>query len=581
MSIFRLSIATLAVFIFSACGGGGGGSTGSSSNDINLSGVAATGAAISNGKVEAKCKKGTGSATSNADGSYELKVTNGVGPCMLKAVDPNTNTTLYSFVELGASAANINPVTHLVVANVLNDDPSTAFSGFSESISTKITYSTISTGIINVRAATAVLGKDGDMSEVDFMKGSMKAATGNQAGDSTDKKIDALMASLIASNKKITDLASQIKLVKSEKEAANKMNDVVGNAKIALEGCPYARSGKIWALDIYGGDPVGYDMDFRTDDMKMKRLSTNTSFDISLKKDLSNKVIPCAFTSNISGNELEIRVSEGGIGAWAMASSKHFGVTVPQQTNSSLSDTNFAGTYPAMAFLNNVTYGQLAFPMKFVIDSTGKMNAYTCDTSKSNAALDCNIENSSQNLDTATCSIEDGIYTCTYQSGGSAKAVLYATGNQTTLFMTVNNIVAGPNTLSGLIAMTKLTPTIFPIVGREMPKEWNARTYYSTGNINSLTMSSGDSGAIKVLSVSPQTNSFTYQYSPIEVNFEPITLTWYQNPKNGFSLATSDDKKFISISIVSPTGWELSADQDKSFETTKFNNFAIYIRTKR
>ena len=463
MKTLSYSLLTAVLCSLAACGGGGGSS--SSFSGITLTGVAATGAAISSGTVEAKCKTGTGTATSNADGSFEVKVSNGVGPCMLKAVDPITKTTVYSFVEQGSTTANINPVTHLVVANVLGDDPATSFTQFSDTVASNITTDKINAGMTNIRAATAAIGTDADMTGVDFLKGSMKAATSGQAGDSTDKKIDALMASLIASDKKIADLTNQIKLVKTKDDAIGKMNTVVGKAKNALDSCPYVRSGKIWALDIYGGDPVGYDMDFTAGSMKMTNLSTQVSSDVALKKDASGKTIPCAFTSTIGNDALEVRVSEGGVGAWAMSSSKHFGITVPQQTNNSLTDANFAGTYPAIAFLNNQSNGQFATPRKYVVDASGGMKVYGCDTTSSTAAPECTEEIDSVTKESCTKN-DDGTYSCTHEDGGSYKTILYSTGSQATMFIVVGNtLVSKLNArFNGLIAMTKLTPMSGPQV---------------------------------------------------------------------------------------------------------------------
>lgn len=581
MKTLIYSFMTVALCSLIACGGGGGGG-GASFNGITLSGVAATGAAISNGTVEAKCKTGNGSATSNADGSYQVKVSNGAGPCLLKAVDPTTNTALYSMVEQGSTTANINPVTHLVVANVLIDEPSTAFNQFSETVANKITADKINTGVTNIRAATAAIGTDADMSDVDFMKGSMKAATDSQAGDSTDKKIDALMASLIASDKKITDLATEIKSVTTTSGAAAKMNTVVGNAKNALDSsCPYVRSGKIWAFNIYGLDPEAYEVDFTPNSMKMTKVSNNQSFTISLKKDAADKIIPCAFTAEMNNESIEVRVSEGGIGAYAMSSSKMFGLTVPQQTNNLMKDENLAGTYPAMAFLNdssNSLNGRLAIPMKFVINKVGEMKAYSCDTSQLNAAPECKDEVTGQGSNLGECSAQNGVYTCTFKNGATAKSVLYVTCNQATLFMSVKNLVLDNKTFNGLIVMTKMTPISLPSVGYEWEKgkEWEIGAYYGpnwTSNFYSDEYSAGE-----VLTVSPQTNSFTYSLNKDNNNIR----TRYINTQNRFALTTKKDYKVIAFG--SPTGWTLSAAEYTPANggyDGKLKDFYIDIRAKR
>src|SRR4029079_7476646 len=63
----------LSTAILAACGGGGS-SDGPAAGPtrLALTGVAATGAPIAGQLVEAKCSSGTGTATSNADGSYTI-----------------------------------------------------------------------------------------------------------------------------------------------------------------------------------------------------------------------------------------------------------------------------------------------------------------------------------------------------------------------------------------------------------------------------------------------------------------------------------------------------------------------------
>ena len=101
-----------------ACGGGGGGS----GSTLTLKGTAATGAPLA-GSVSATCKTGTGTATSNLDGSFTVVVSGGVGPCLL-AITPAGGATLYSITS-GSGAtqtANITPMTNLLV-NYLRNVP--------------------------------------------------------------------------------------------------------------------------------------------------------------------------------------------------------------------------------------------------------------------------------------------------------------------------------------------------------------------------------------------------------------------------------------------------------------------------
>ena len=101
--------------LLAACGGGGDGDAA-----LTLKGTAAVGAPLV-GAITATCKTGTGSATSNSDGTYTVAIVGGVGPCLLK-IQPATGATLYSITS-GSGAtqtANITPMTNMLVTYLLN-----------------------------------------------------------------------------------------------------------------------------------------------------------------------------------------------------------------------------------------------------------------------------------------------------------------------------------------------------------------------------------------------------------------------------------------------------------------------------
>ena len=101
--------------LLAACGGGGDGDAA-----LTLKGTAAVGAPLV-GAVTATCKTGTGSATSNSDGTYTVAIVGGVGPCLLK-IQPATGAALYSITS-GSGAtqtANITPMTNMLVTYLLN-----------------------------------------------------------------------------------------------------------------------------------------------------------------------------------------------------------------------------------------------------------------------------------------------------------------------------------------------------------------------------------------------------------------------------------------------------------------------------
>jgi 5'-nucleotidase len=102
---------------------------------LRVAGTAAVGAPIV-GTVAASCASGQGTARSNANGTYSVEVTDGVGPCLLKITpDDNTIAPLYSMaIGTGSSfTANISPLTNMLVSylqavpGVTANDPETWF----------------------------------------------------------------------------------------------------------------------------------------------------------------------------------------------------------------------------------------------------------------------------------------------------------------------------------------------------------------------------------------------------------------------------------------------------------------------
>jgi hypothetical protein len=113
MSAGRQLLQTLVaagLVVLTACSGGGGGA------GYTITGVAASGAAISQGILDVHCQQGSASAVTALDGSYSVTIAGGQGPCILRASQPATGLVLHSLVEGGASSANITPVTELILA---------------------------------------------------------------------------------------------------------------------------------------------------------------------------------------------------------------------------------------------------------------------------------------------------------------------------------------------------------------------------------------------------------------------------------------------------------------------------------
>ena len=568
--LIQLGGVSLLVLV-TACGGGGGGgsaSSGTASASLTLTGVAATGAAISGGTVDVKCKSGTGTATTNSDGTYTVTVSDGAQPCILRAVDPVSKLDLYSIVEAGGTTANITPVTSLVVANTLGDTPSTSYSGFNSTIHTKITASNIATAVTRVQAATASIGTDADMTGIDIMKGSMTPATDSTAGDATDKKIDALMASLTAADKKISDLTEQLKAATTTSDAASKLSTVVGNSKYALANCPYARSGDVWVINFSGIAPVSFNADFNT--MVLKKISDNTTSAINFKRDSNSNAIPCAFTATVGGTLIEYRVSEGGIGV--CKSTSDFGVIVPVQKSKLLTDPTFAGTYPSVAFLREKTLGyRAAAPIRFEVDSAGAMKSYSCDMTKTKPDCLTTIDTSSTTTaDPTTCLPQsNGTFACTSSAGLAATGILYATGSQVVMFMAITNMNSGIYKYGGLLIMTKAPKMSLPTVGKTNAA---GAAWYAGVDVASNTLVSGDTSASTVESVDTSTNSYTTSSAGTTTTY----TRYIDTPANGLLFSKTNTAK--AVTIGSPSGWSVAMAKGSG---TEYDGWYAYVRAKR
>ena len=70
----------LSALVLAGCAGDG-------ESGVNIQGVAATGAAMANANVAAKCTTGTASGKTSANGSYALFVANGTFPCAIEVSD--------------------------------------------------------------------------------------------------------------------------------------------------------------------------------------------------------------------------------------------------------------------------------------------------------------------------------------------------------------------------------------------------------------------------------------------------------------------------------------------------------------
>ncbi len=121
----RLALAAITAVVLAACGSSGGGDV--SGSTVTLNGLAATGAAMDNAAVAARCVSGGGSTNSAADGTFTVTLADSVLPCVVQV--RQNEVTLHGFAMQGGRV-NVTPLTELLIARAIGGDPAQAFANF-------------------------------------------------------------------------------------------------------------------------------------------------------------------------------------------------------------------------------------------------------------------------------------------------------------------------------------------------------------------------------------------------------------------------------------------------------------------
>lgn len=211
----KLFLTGLAAVALSACGGGGSGDTPAASTPTvaptttKITGTAAVGAALGNARVDVKCAKGSGSATTAANGTYTISIDNAELPCVLGVATPD-GTVLHSVVEKGsgtAPVANITPLTELLTAALAKGSTTAFFQQFDAAAQDRLTSANVASATDSVRLVlTGVV----DLTGFDLLKAPLVAANGGNAGNAFDKLLDTLGERLAAAGTKVSDLAEAV-----------------------------------------------------------------------------------------------------------------------------------------------------------------------------------------------------------------------------------------------------------------------------------------------------------------------------------------------------------------------------------
>lgn len=312
--MWKGAVATALGVMLAACGGGGGGGSPSPAA-LELSGTAATGAALAGATVDVKCAAGTGTAVTSSSGAYTVSITSGALPCMVRVSGTTPGgvaVTLHSAVEAGTAdgrntraVANVTPVTEIIVARVGAQLPSEAFDNFDPA---KVTKQGLQDAIAAVVTALGTAGID--LGDVDPIGGDLVAANGGTGGNAYDQLLDQLA-------KQVPPEALPVLVAKlasdSDAGSSTALDDAMaGVSGGALQGCPSVLSGKYRTLD-YLGHTVVRDIDFKNGTF----VSGSGQYPFTVTVDAAK---PCTFVAegDVNGtiSRFEVAIGPQGIGTY-------------------------------------------------------------------------------------------------------------------------------------------------------------------------------------------------------------------------------------------------------------------------
>ena len=364
----KLVFATAAIqaALLTACGGGGSdsstpadGGTGTTPSALTISGTAATGAAIAGGSINVKCAANTGTTTTNTDGSYSITISGGTLPCVMHVTAGAVD--LYSLAEAGSGStvrANITPLSQLVAAAVAGGDPATLFANFDASAQTKLTAANVTKAIT---AVTSALSGVVDLTGIDPLKDSLVAANGSTAGNTLDKKLDALKAALADAGISLAD-ATTVLVASPDTSAPFKtlLQPVVLT-------CAGLRSGSYRSLNPNETDPAWANHVFTFDASTLNvKFFDGTSTTLT---DAGN----CVFNT-ADGTKLMVSKSGAIVALTAVtATQTQASVVIPEQT---IPLSELAGSWNVLSYERD-TAGALLKPTTATItlDATGTFTA--------------------------------------------------------------------------------------------------------------------------------------------------------------------------------------------------------------
>jgi hypothetical protein len=358
------ALAAIPVALLSACGGGGSSTTTTpppTASAMNFSGTAATGAAIGGGTVDIKCTAGSGSTTTQSDGSYKVSITGATLPCAIHVTAAGID--LYSVADASTAGdvhANITPLSQLVTARISGGDPAALFANFDATAQARITTASVTDAIATV--ASALKGTI-DLTGVDPLKDSLTAANGSTAGNALDQKLDALKAALAAAQVTLADVTAT--LVASGPDTQAPVQTLL---QPAVSSCAGLRSGRYRALNPLESDPAWanhvFSFDVSTMTVKFFDNSTTTISDQG----------HCSFVTGDGASRLLVSKSGATIALDAVSSTQNtVSLIIPEQT---IPLSELAGTWNVLSYQHTSVDTPLKPSMStFTLDAAGKFTA--------------------------------------------------------------------------------------------------------------------------------------------------------------------------------------------------------------
>lgn len=207
-----LSLMAAALAALTACVGGG---SASPTTSATVAGVAATGLAIAGGTVTLQRAKGASTpVTTKTDGSYSVDVSKLTLPCVAQVAYTDSTGSAkkqYSLVKT-ADTVNITPITDMVVANHTSSGGSAdAYNKFNAQEVGAYDASRIKTATIAAKNELFKMGVDVTHLPDDVIRSTLVATTTTGVtGDSQDKVLDAIKATLSAQNSSLDKMETKM-----------------------------------------------------------------------------------------------------------------------------------------------------------------------------------------------------------------------------------------------------------------------------------------------------------------------------------------------------------------------------------